>query len=167
MAINDVVHATVSFAEFEARAHAVHFVLDLTEPLPPVQADQVQLEQVLSNLVKNGIDAMSAISGERVLVIRTRVGADGGVEIAVIDRGEGLPRRFVATPSLPLRRPNRTVSDSGWQFVGRSSRTIAAVCGRKQYSARYDLSASLYPLRQPEPLIRVVVSNRFICRTGG
>ncbi len=102
VAINNVVHATVSFAEFEARAHAVHFVLDLTEPLPPVQADQVQLEQVLSNLVKNGIDAMSAISGERVLVIRTRVGADGGVEIAVIDRGEGLAEAVRGDPFAPF-----------------------------------------------------------------
>jgi signal transduction histidine kinase len=102
VAINDVVHATVSFAEFEARAHAVHFVLDLTEPLPPVQADQVQLEQVLSNLVKNGIDAMSAISGERVLVIRTRVGADGGVEIAVIDHGEGLAEAVRGDPFAPF-----------------------------------------------------------------
>ena len=97
-----VVHATVGFAEFEARAHVVHFVLDLTEPLPPVQADQVQLEQVLSNLVKNGIDAMSAISGERVLVIRHGSEPTAAWRSPVIDHGEGLAEAVRGDPSAPF-----------------------------------------------------------------
>ena len=72
VAVNEVVRDMVRFAEFDARAHSVQFVLELTEPLRPVQADQVQLEQVIGNLVKNGIEAMAESSGERVLTIRTQ-----------------------------------------------------------------------------------------------
>lgn len=102
VAINGVVRSTVRFAEFEARAHAVHFVLELADALPMVQADQVQLEQVLSNLIKNGIDAMSAIPGERILQIRSRLGADGVVEVAVIDCGEGLAEAVRSDPFAPF-----------------------------------------------------------------
>lgn len=102
VALNDVVRDIVRFTEFEARAHAVQVVLDLAEPLPAVQADQVQLEQVLSNLVKNAIDAMSAIPGERILQIKTRPAADSVVEIAVIDSGEGLAETVRADPFAPF-----------------------------------------------------------------
>ncbi len=101
VAINDVVRSVVRFSEFEARAHAVLFALELGESLPTVAADQVQLEQVLSNLVKNAIDAMSAIGGERRLVIRTRA-ANGVVEVAVIDHGEGLGEAVRHDPFAPF-----------------------------------------------------------------
>lgn len=102
VAINDVVRSVVRFAEFEARAHAVQMSLELSEPLPSVLGDQVQLEQVLSNLVKNAIDAMSASPGERELVIRTRVAGDGSVEVGVIDVGEGLAESVRHDPFAPF-----------------------------------------------------------------
>lgn len=102
VALNEVVRDIVRFTEFEARAHAVQFVLDLAESLPAVQADQGQLEQVLSNLVKNGIDAMRAVPGERILQILTRPGLDGMVEVAVTDRGEGLAEAVRSDPFAPF-----------------------------------------------------------------
>jgi two-component system, LuxR family, sensor kinase FixL len=102
VALNGVVRDIVRFTEFEARAHAVQFVLDLAEPLPAVQADQVQLEQVLSNLVKNAIDAMSAVAGERILRIQTRAVVDNMVEVAVIDSGEGLADAVRSDPFAPF-----------------------------------------------------------------
>ena len=102
VALNGVVADMVRFAEFEARAHAVQFALDLADPLPVVQADQVQLEQVISNLVKNGIEAMSDTAGDRVLIIRTMRAPDGGVEVQVIDRGGGLAESVRADPFAPF-----------------------------------------------------------------
>lgn len=102
VALNDVVRDIVRFTEFEARAHAVQFVLDLAEPLPAVQADQVQLEQVLSNLVKNAIDAMSVVAGDRILQIKTRPAAEGMVRVAVIDSGEGLADAVRDDPFAPF-----------------------------------------------------------------
>ncbi|MCK6375152.1 MAG: PAS domain-containing protein [Zoogloea sp.] len=102
VAMNKVVQSVVRFAEFEARAHAVQLLLQLAEPLPLVNGDQVQLEQVLSNLVKNAIDAMSAVPWSRDLVIRTQVDHDGMVEVAVIDCGEGLAESVRQDPFAPF-----------------------------------------------------------------
>ena len=102
VAVNEVVRDMVRFAEFDARAHSVQFVLELTEPLRPVQADQVQLEQVIGNLVKNGIEAMAESSGERVLTIRTQLLDDGTVGVCVSDRGSGLAEVVRTDPFAPF-----------------------------------------------------------------
>lgn len=102
VAVNEVVRDMVRFAEFDARAHSVQFVLELAEPLHPVLADQVQLEQVIGNLVKNGIEAMGESTGERVLTIRTRPLDDGTVGVCVIDRGGGLADVVRADPFAPF-----------------------------------------------------------------
>ncbi len=102
VALNEVVHSVLRFMEFEIRAHAVQCVLELDEALPAVQADQVQMEQVLSNLIKNGIDAMDAVPSERILRIRSRTLPDAAVEVAVSDSGEGLADAVRADPFAPF-----------------------------------------------------------------
>jgi len=67
-----------------------------------VLADQVQIEQVVGNLVKNGIEAMGESTGERVLSIRTRLLDDGTVGVCVIDRGSGLADVVRADPFAPF-----------------------------------------------------------------
>jgi PAS domain S-box-containing protein len=64
---------------------------DLARELPPVFGDRVQLEQVLLNLVLNGMDAIgSAHGGARELVLRTESAGPQGVGVAVDDSGVGL-----------------------------------------------------------------------------
>ena len=60
----------------------------MPEHLPPIWVDPILIEQVLINLMKNGIEAM-AQAPERVLVVRVRGGA-GHLVIDVIDRGTGI-----------------------------------------------------------------------------
>lgn len=100
--INIVVRDIVRFTEFEARAHEVRFELDLADSLPLVQADQVQLEQVLSNLVKNGIEAMSEVEGERLVRIVTHCNPEGQLEVQVEDRGCGLAKEVLDDPFAPF-----------------------------------------------------------------
>jgi two-component system, LuxR family, sensor kinase FixL len=74
----------------------------LTEygPLPFVCGDRLQFQQVLLNLVMNGMDAIAdAPAGRRQLTVRTARNGDGDAEITVIDTGHGidptdLPRLF-------------------------------------------------------------------------
>lgn len=64
--------------------------LDLSEALPLIEADQVQIEQVLVNLIRNGIDAMEQLPvDERALRIATSV-SDAGISCSVTDRGPGI-----------------------------------------------------------------------------
>ena len=72
----------------EAERHSVAMRTELGEALPAVRADRVQMQQVLMNLMVNGIEAMSESGGE--LMIRTRV-ADGAIMVSVSDTGVGIP----------------------------------------------------------------------------
>jgi signal transduction histidine kinase len=73
------------------RSHEVSLRIDLAPALPPVVADRVQLQQVLINLVMNGIEAMASVDGRaRELVIRSRPEDDDHVAVGVQDAGVGI-----------------------------------------------------------------------------
>jgi signal transduction histidine kinase len=61
--------------------------------LSQVIGDRVQLQQVLMNLMMNGIDAMQDIDGTRELVISSQKAQDGQLMISVCDSGMGLPHQ--------------------------------------------------------------------------
>jgi signal transduction histidine kinase len=73
----------------EANRHSVAMRTDLTNGLPNVTADRVQLQQALMNLMLNGMEAMPDSTGE--LSIKSQFGEDGKVLISVSDTGVGLP----------------------------------------------------------------------------
>jgi two-component system sensor histidine kinase DctS len=85
----EIVDDCLGFVEAEARQRRVRLVSDLP-PLPPVLADRLMLEQVLLNLIRNGMDAMSATPiARRVLRISARRRADE-VVISIADNGCGI-----------------------------------------------------------------------------
>lgn len=78
-------------AEMDARSHGIPLVLEADEPLPRVQADPIQLQQVLLNLIRNAVDAMKNSGQEhRGITVRARVTADDEIDLAVIDHGPGI-----------------------------------------------------------------------------
>lgn len=98
--INSVVEDVLQVVSGDAALRKVAISADLAPGLPKILGDRVHLQQVFLNLMLNGMDAMAAEPRERRrLSIRTRPGADGLVEVAVIDSGHGiapdkLPRVF-------------------------------------------------------------------------
>jgi signal transduction histidine kinase len=85
-AIEEVVILTHS----EARRNKVALRTQLAANLPAVMADRVQIQQVVMNLILNGIEAMSTVEDrERALVIRTQPGEGDEVRISVQDSGVG------------------------------------------------------------------------------
>jgi PAS domain S-box-containing protein len=87
--INDVIREMVIMLRNDANRHSITIRTDFAEGLPKVMADRVQLQQVLMNLMLNGMEAMRGISGE--LGIRSQLADDGELLISVIDTGVGLP----------------------------------------------------------------------------
>jgi len=63
----------------------------LAPDLPLITADRVQLQQVLMNLMMNGIDAMKAVDGPRNLTLSTKNAGDRALQVSVDDTGVGLP----------------------------------------------------------------------------
>jgi len=89
--LDEVVDDALGFAEIDARKAAVRVRRDIAPKLPPVYADRIMIEQVLLNLVKNGIDAMGDTPDDcRVLTLSARVVREGLVEVSVADRGHGI-----------------------------------------------------------------------------
>ncbi|MER1967224.1 PAS domain S-box protein [Castellaniella sp. GW247-6E4] len=88
VALARILENAVSFADIDARKRQIDIEQNLPDPLPEVLADPILIEQVLLNLLKNGVEAMEQ-SEYRTLHL-TVTDQDPQVEIAVIDRGHGL-----------------------------------------------------------------------------
>ena len=92
IAINTAVHDVTNLAEVEARQQGVALDISLQESLPDVAADMIQIQQVILNLVRNGLEAMADETLEdRHLYISTALLDDETVEVVVRDTGCGLP----------------------------------------------------------------------------
>lgn len=90
-ALAEIVEEAIGFAEIEARKAAVAIQVSIPPDLPPVFADRIMIEQVVLNLVKNGIESMQQTPPEaRALNLAARLDGEGMVEVAVADRGCGM-----------------------------------------------------------------------------
>jgi C4-dicarboxylate-specific signal transduction histidine kinase len=89
--INDIIREVVDLVQSEVRNHQVMLRTELSSGLPPVLGDRVQLQQVLLNLLLNGIEAMDSITDRpRELRISSHRPASDIVLVAVQDSGIGL-----------------------------------------------------------------------------
>jgi PAS domain S-box-containing protein len=89
--VNDVVRDVLSLLRSELRQHDVMLAVNLVSELPPVVGDRVQLQQVILNLVINGVEAMAGVKGRpRQLSIWCEPHPPGAILIGVRDGGVGL-----------------------------------------------------------------------------
>ena len=99
--INEAILEIVKLTRVAMSEHGVLVKMQLSEGLPPILGDRVQLQQVMLNLIMNAIEAMSEVSeGSRELLISTSEVELGSVLVAVSDSGPGLPQ---ANPRAHLR----------------------------------------------------------------
>jgi PAS domain S-box-containing protein len=89
--INEVIQEVLALAGRELLENRVLIECQLTKALPLVLADRVQLQQVLLNLIMNGVEAMIALRDQsRSLWVESRVDESGDILVAVRDSGTGL-----------------------------------------------------------------------------
>jgi PAS domain S-box-containing protein len=86
--INNVIQEVLALAGHELQNNQVLLDCHLTETLPHVRADRVQLQQVLLNLIMNGVEAMTGAQ-PRTLSLESRTDESGNVLVAVRDSGTG------------------------------------------------------------------------------
>jgi PAS domain S-box-containing protein len=89
--VNDVVREAIVLVQRELSSHLVSLRTELAPSLPTIFGDRVQLQQVIINLVMNGIEAMQPITGRhRELVIRSGQDETRRVHLSVTDCGVGI-----------------------------------------------------------------------------
>lgn len=94
--INALIQETLVLTREELHHHQISARTELPAGLPSVVGDWVQLQQVIFNLIRNGIDAMAEVTDRpRVLRIRSQAHGEGGVLVVVEDSGVGLDPRDV------------------------------------------------------------------------
>jgi len=90
--VNEVAREMIVLLGDEASRHSISVRTELAEDLPHVIGDRVQLQQVLMNLIVNGVDAMHDVDGPRELIIKSQPAENNELLLSVSDTGVGLPR---------------------------------------------------------------------------
>jgi signal transduction histidine kinase len=119
--INEAVEEVLKLISTGVSARKVAIKFERTAGLPRVWCDPVHFQQVVLNLVLNGMEAMAGLLEEkRQVVVRTGPGDNGTVKIAVVDSGLGIP-----TDRLPkLFEPFFTTKKEGMGMGLSIARTI-------------------------------------------
>ena len=93
--INEVIEEMIVLLSTEATRYSISVRTTLAADLPQVVGDRVQLQQVLMNLIINGIDAMKEVEALRELAIDSQRGENEELVVSVTDTGVGLPAQQV------------------------------------------------------------------------
>jgi PAS domain S-box-containing protein len=89
--VNAIIEEMIFLLQSEANRHSLSICTKLAPGLPRLVGDRVLLQQVIMNLVLNGIDAMENVSAPANLTITSQQHDDGQLLVSVTDMGKGLP----------------------------------------------------------------------------
>jgi hypothetical protein len=127
--------AVISVFEFAnmEMGEPVYDVRLLSETGGSILGDRVQLQQVIVNLIMNGIEAMSAVMRQpRVLRVRSQIDGPGRALIAVEDSGPGLAPEAMDRLFAPSSRRNPAAWAWGCRSAVRSSMPMAVASGHRR-----------------------------------
>jgi PAS domain S-box-containing protein len=150
--INDVIHEVIALVHSEVRTHRVALWTELSAALPPVVGDRIQLQQVLLNLLLNGIEALQAVTDRvRELQIRSYRHASDEVGVAVRDAGIGLDPENLAR----LFNAFFTTKPGGMGIGLSISRTIIEAHGGRLWGTPNDGHGATFQFSLPAGSARV------------
>jgi signal transduction histidine kinase len=101
--LNELIREVARLMQSDMISRGISLSLELAGDLPTVRGDRVQLQQVVLNLVLNGLDAMhESGAGQRTLIIRTARNVADAVAVSVQDAGTGIDEKNVDQLFHPL-----------------------------------------------------------------
>jgi signal transduction histidine kinase len=151
--INDVIDEVVTLIKQEACSRHVSLRVDRTRRLSPVHGDMIQLQQVIMNLVVNGIQAMASLRDRRrELVIWTRQHDSHTILVAVRDVGIGTDTEDLDQ----LFRAFYTTKSNGMGVGLAISRSIIEAHGGRIWAVRNSGPGMTFQFTVPthQPMIR-------------
>lgn len=88
-AVDDVIGEVYDLVAEEAARRRIRMIIDLEKGISSVPLDRVQIQQVLSNLIRNGMEAMEGVRGDKMIRVAARP-VEQGLQIEVNDNGPGI-----------------------------------------------------------------------------
>jgi C4-dicarboxylate-specific signal transduction histidine kinase len=129
--VNEVIRGMIELLRSEAARYSIAMRTDLSENLPRIMGDRVQLQQVLMNLMINSIEAMKDMNGPRQLSIKTQSPEGAQLLVSVSDTGVGLPPQAADQ----IFNPFFTTKGDGTGMGLRISRSIVESHGGRLWAA--------------------------------
>ncbi|MGA3141743.1 MAG: ABC transporter substrate binding protein [Verrucomicrobiota bacterium] len=144
--LGELLRETVVLVESDARARHVKISLQMPEQLPAVRGDRVQLQQVLLNLILNGMDAMADVAKPgRQLTVRVETAKEGNVKVSVSDCGTGIPLE----KAKHIFEPFFTTKPNGMGMGLTISQTIIEAHGGKIWGENKDSRGAVFTFTLP------------------
>jgi signal transduction histidine kinase len=144
--LGDLLVETITLIQSDASTRRVNVTLQVPAKLPAVRGDRVHLQQVLLNLILNGMDAMAnGAKAGRLLTVRAQTTEDGNVEVAVSDCGTGIP----ADKLERLFEPFFTTKPDGMGMGLAISQTIIEAHGGKIWGGNNVVRGAVFKFSLP------------------
>ena len=147
VALNQLIRETAQLVASQAARVHVTISIILQPDLPDVVGDRVQLQQVILNLMMNGIEAMSGVSGrQRELLVRSQIDNSGCVNVAIEDTGVGISKEAMTR----LFEPFFTTRTQGIGMGLAISRSIIESHGGRLWAEPRDENGSVFRFTLPD-----------------
>ena len=144
--INRIIEETAALAEGQASRNNVSMTLDLAAGLATVHGDSIQIQQVILNLVMNGIEAMTSITDRpRQLTVKSQMDGAGQIRVSVQDSGIGVNPEVMAR----LFEPFFTTRSKGMGMGLAISRSIVEAHGGRLWAESNGSDGAVFQLTLP------------------
>jgi C4-dicarboxylate-specific signal transduction histidine kinase len=144
--INEIIEDIVALVNLQGMRNNVSVAIELTPDLPVVFGDRIQLQQVVLNLMMNGIEAMIAVTDRpRKLLIRSQMQDAGQVHVSVQDSGIGVSAEVMAR----LFEPFFTTRSKGIGMGLPISRSIIEAHGGRLWAESTVSQGSIFQFMLP------------------
>jgi C4-dicarboxylate-specific signal transduction histidine kinase len=145
--INEIIEEVVALADRQASRNEVSVVTELTPDLPLVVGDRIQLQQVILNLMLNGIEAMSGVHDRsRRLVVRSRMQDAEQIRVSIEDCGIGVTEKNISR----LFEPFFTTRSQGIGMGLPISRSIVEAHGGRLWAESTVNQGSVFQFTLPK-----------------
>jgi len=144
--VSELIQQVLDLLQTELRMRDVSVQTELAAPPGPLLGDAVQLQQVLLNLIINGADAMSGVSGRpKTLIVGSQTDADGDGLVFVRDSGTGLDDRTIEK----IFNPFFTTKSKGMGMGLAICRSIIEAHGGRLWASRAEPHGALFQFTLP------------------
>jgi PAS domain S-box-containing protein len=143
MDINVLIHEAVSLCIAEVKEHNIKLTLELESNLPILYVDQIQIEQVIINLIRNSIDALhnKPLDQQRQLTLQSFTTLENTIQVSIKDNGVGLDDEQQQKIVMPFYT---TKSDGMGMGLSISRSLIEAHQGRLLFNSKLGKGSTFY-----------------------